>query len=666
MTIKCKLPPVKDHAIGLLSGSYTAAQTSITLATGHGARLPDTTVTGEFQLWFYRTDYSVPYLALYDTPRQAEKVLVTARAGDVLTVVRDPLNPINMNVSGKTYGFAMMPDEYWFQPLIDVMPYSVKRFGAKGDGATDDAAAIQAAIDAAGQWGTVYFPPATYRINSRIDVAYNDITILGYGAILDANFNGVAMRCGKYAAIHQRIRVRGLRFTRPSTDWTAGNTALQFLNTTYSSAIDFSVVGYHDGLQLLGSGGQQLYGTFQPSSIWACKYPIYIYAAGAEGAVNENTFFGGGSLKFTTGQPDVSAGYAIWVGCDGVAPIPNNLKFYGLSLECQSAVAPKPAGAIRLEGLDCIFDGLRYEGFTSPFIKGTASASGNHFVRGVGLEVDDVDLATMGADNHVIGKTTIWHGVGDGANSGVVLRELNADANKVLDIRDTAGASQFKVLGNGKVELGADVSLYRGAANSLKTDDQLEIATAGGNKNELKISGTAANTGLEIGGDCNLYRAAANKLKTDDSLEVAGQVKDARCAYSAHRNGTNQTIATATTTLVQFDTEAYDKTGDYDTTNHKFVAPRAMLLHVDAVISIIAPADGKFVAIYIFKNAAIEGAAFFNSGAASDQSAVISKTIELALNDEVTIKVRHNHGSDRSLDGTSYESYVTGTEVKPL
>jgi hypothetical protein len=45
---------------------------------------------------------------------------------------------------------------------------SVKSFGATGDGASDDSAAIQKAIDAAGKAGaTLYFPEGSYLVRSR-------------------------------------------------------------------------------------------------------------------------------------------------------------------------------------------------------------------------------------------------------------------------------------------------------------------------------------------------------------------------------------------------------------------------------------------------------------------------------------------------------------------
>ena len=51
------------------------------------------------------------------------------------------------------------PEISWVGSTIDVTDY-----GATGDGETDDGAAIQDAIDASGNWDTIYFPAGMYLV----------------------------------------------------------------------------------------------------------------------------------------------------------------------------------------------------------------------------------------------------------------------------------------------------------------------------------------------------------------------------------------------------------------------------------------------------------------------------------------------------------------------
>lgn len=87
------------------STGYDDNDTAITLATGDGARLPDTDVEGQFRLvWWNATDYADPS----DDPNR-EVILVTDRDGDDLTVVRgmDGTTASNKNTGGKTYWLAL-------------------------------------------------------------------------------------------------------------------------------------------------------------------------------------------------------------------------------------------------------------------------------------------------------------------------------------------------------------------------------------------------------------------------------------------------------------------------------------------------------------------------------------------------------------------------------
>jgi hypothetical protein len=63
--------------------------------------------------------------------------------------------------------------------------YDVRAFGAAGDGATDDTAAINRTFVAARRGGVVLFPPAAYRVAGVVTIAESaDVAILGYGATL--------------------------------------------------------------------------------------------------------------------------------------------------------------------------------------------------------------------------------------------------------------------------------------------------------------------------------------------------------------------------------------------------------------------------------------------------------------------------------------------------
>jgi len=87
--------------------------------------------------------------------------------------------------------------------LQDVV--SVKDFGAVGDGTTNDAAAIQAALNTA---KVVYFPPGTYAVQTALSHPSN-VTIFGSEATIKAT---AAMTGILEASTMSNLRVEGLKF----------------------------------------------------------------------------------------------------------------------------------------------------------------------------------------------------------------------------------------------------------------------------------------------------------------------------------------------------------------------------------------------------------------------------------------------------------------------
>ncbi len=100
------LDNVQNFSKAITTTGHTSGQTSITLNTGQGAALPDPSVRQYNLTWHNLTDFPDPS----DDPN-VEIVRVTAKAGDVLTVLRGQEGTVatDKNIAGKTYQFLLTP-----------------------------------------------------------------------------------------------------------------------------------------------------------------------------------------------------------------------------------------------------------------------------------------------------------------------------------------------------------------------------------------------------------------------------------------------------------------------------------------------------------------------------------------------------------------------------
>lgn len=110
--------------------------------------------------------------------------------------------------------------------------YDVKYYGAKGDGTTDDAAAINAAITAANAagGGTVFFPAGDYKTDSQVTLQ-SDIELRG-----DMNArlmpSDTVPSYAYYATGESNIRIQGLVFEGTGTAYTSGTQRLLQINSS--------------------------------------------------------------------------------------------------------------------------------------------------------------------------------------------------------------------------------------------------------------------------------------------------------------------------------------------------------------------------------------------------------------------------------------------------
>lgn len=113
------------------------------------------------------------------------------------------------------------------------------------------------------------------------------------------------------------------------------------------------------------------------------------------------------------------------------------------------------------------------------------------------------------------------------------IRGYRASASSVSYITKIPSDTQnrFQLLVDGTLAWGTgsaaqDITMFRDDANSVKINGQLKTAGYLTAQAGVGVTGGVTLSGnLTFGADVNLYRSAANILKTDDALEVAGTLK---------------------------------------------------------------------------------------------------------------------------------------------
>jgi len=106
--------------------------------------------------------------------------------------------------------------------LKDVV--SVKDFGATGDGSTDDAVAIQAAIDSISSGGIIFFPKGTYIIGTGLGIRSNN-TLVGanrYDSVLKTKAGTDITLINDGSGVNSKICITDLGFSGNKANVSAG------------------------------------------------------------------------------------------------------------------------------------------------------------------------------------------------------------------------------------------------------------------------------------------------------------------------------------------------------------------------------------------------------------------------------------------------------------
>jgi hypothetical protein len=274
------------------------------------------------------------------------------------------------------------------QPSVDVIGrFSVERFGAVGDGISDNTAAINAAANAAMlAGGHVAFPPGTYLHSGTLIFACD---VEDYGATLSFTGSGVAVQIGTNTSgvrlFRKVINLPRVVFAKkPTTGWSTSTIGVKLINVNYCDVYLRHVQGFETGVLAYGKGQGTAYTTIRIGHLDNNKRNLQADADQA-GWSNQNTVIGG-AFSHNSGEGKNVPGTRHVLFSD-IVPNgdPNSWTFLGCSFESPTVYQY----ALDVYGSGNLWLNCRWE-FTagSPKVLWTAGATRNWIIGGV--QVDSI------------------------------------------------------------------------------------------------------------------------------------------------------------------------------------------------------------------------------------------------------------------------------------
>ena len=246
----------------------------------------------------------------------------------------------------------------------------------------------------------------------------------------------------------------------------------------------------------------------------------------------------------------------------------------------------------------------------------------------------------------------------------------------ITEISGAVGGPMNRDINGDELILDADAD----TSITADTDDQVDIRIAGNDDfkltaKTLAIGGAAAadskivfdgnaqdyHIGLDDSAD-DLVIGLGSTLGTTTHMsfdETGAIIKPLQPAARVTLSG-NLSVNHNTLTKVSFDTETYDKNGDF--ASNKFTAPVAGRYFIHCHAEIMDLADQKDFLVCIYKNGSITNSANEKSSSANYQTNSVTDVLELAATDYIEFYVKHVHGSSRDIyaANTFGEVYLLG------
>lgn len=362
---------------------------------------------------------------------------------------------------------------------METFVHATKWFDVRPNVPNDMTAQLAAAFAGTPAGRTLYIPPGLYHVSASL-LCSIPINIWAYGAIFDFGTTdlslsaGYAFRYGNQDAAN-RMRYRSLRGLSLKRTYGTTVASLEHVGFDYHAVLDCNIQdcfaeGFESGHNLHGGIGVDMgnvYNCYTNLQVTNCRYGIDIADGGASapnGYTNENNFFGGrmslGSV-ITDESPGAGPvpGPYVAPNCIAIrvrylgAHIPNNNRFYGVSLE--NLWGRK----IYCEGIENYWYACRYENQNGLcdiefYDTATGGQTGSRNMVFEGDELHDCDIQPPGGNGsnfdgsartvnlNKIMSNTNWYiraGSGSTTDAGVQF-STGTETNDAMQIRGAAQA----------------------------------------------------------------------------------------------------------------------------------------------------------------------------------------------------------------------------------